>query len=87
MAIFQHKSVDLTIFLRTLHKNSIDNLRCLLKNLRSLQKIYATAGCTGCDKYHVCPVWVAERLIGEAASTNQSISCLKQPSSLFIGID
>lgn len=35
-------------------KNSIGNLRCLLKNLRSLQKFYATAGCTGCDKYHVC---------------------------------
>ena len=56
MAIFQHKSVNLAIFFTHFAKNSIGNLRCLLKNLRSLQKFYATAGCTGCDKYHVCHV-------------------------------
>ena len=34
--------------------NFVHNLRCLLKNLRSQQKFYATAGCTGCDKYELC---------------------------------
>ena len=34
--------------------NFVHNLRCLLKNLRSQQKIYATAGPTGPDKYHLC---------------------------------
>ena len=33
--------------------NFVHNLRCLLKNLRSQQKFYATAGCTGCDKYEL----------------------------------
>ena len=34
--------------------NFVHSLRCLLKNLRSQQKIYATAGPTGRDKYHLC---------------------------------
>ena len=34
--------------------NFVHNLRCLLKNLRSQQKFYATAGPTGRDKYHLC---------------------------------
>ena len=33
--------------------NFVHNLRCLLKNLRSQQKFYATAGPTGPDKYDV----------------------------------
>ena len=35
--------------------NFVHNLRCLLKNLRSQQNFYATAGPTGPDKYHL---WV-----------------------------
>ena len=31
--------------------NFIHYLRCLMKNLRNQQKIYANAGRTGCDKY------------------------------------
>ena len=34
--------------------NFVHNLRCLLKNLRSQQKFYATAGPTGPDKYELC---------------------------------
>ena len=34
--------------------NFVHSLRCLLKNLRSQQKFYATAGRTGRDKYHLC---------------------------------
>ena len=34
--------------------NFVHSLRCLLNNLRSQQKIYATAGRTGRDKYHLC---------------------------------
>ena len=33
--------------------NFVHNLRCLLKNLRSQQKFYATAGPTGPDKYEL----------------------------------
>ena len=36
--------------------NFVHNLRCLLKNLRSQQKFYATAGPTGPDKYHLCEI-------------------------------
>ena len=34
--------------------NFVHSLRCLLKNLRSQQKFYATAGPTGRDKYELC---------------------------------
>ena len=34
--------------------NFVHSLRCLLKNLRSQQKFYATAGPTGPDKYELC---------------------------------
>ena len=37
--------------------NFVHNLRCLLKNLRSQQKFYATAGPTGPDKYDV---WICQ---------------------------
>ena len=33
--------------------NFVHNLRCLLNNLRSQQKFYATAGPTGPDKYEL----------------------------------
>ena len=33
--------------------NFVHNLRCLLKNLRSQQNFYATAGPTGPDKYEL----------------------------------
>ena len=36
--------------------NFVHNLRCLLKNLRSQQKFYATAGPTGPDKYELCVI-------------------------------
>ena len=34
--------------------NFVNNLRCLLKILRSQQNLYAAAGRTGRDKYHLC---------------------------------
>ena len=41
--------------------NFVHSLRCLLKNLRSQQKFYATAGPTGRDKYHL---WVYDAVSG-----------------------
>ena len=35
-------------------ENFVNNLRCLLKILRSQQNLYAAAGRTGRDKYHLC---------------------------------
>ena len=48
--------------------NFVHNLRCLLKNLRSQQKFYATAGCTGCNKYEL--YMDMERKNAEARSRN-----------------
>ena len=44
--------------------NFVHNLRCLLKNLRSQQKFYATAGPTGPDKYELChlPSFIGQRI-------------------------
>ena len=41
--------------------NFVHNLRCLLKNLRSQQKFYATAGPTGPDKYEL---WLSDVSVG-----------------------
>ena len=45
--------------------NFVHNLRCLLKNLRSQQKFYATAGPTGPDKYELCEHLAEMTLIDE----------------------
>ena len=52
----------------------VHNLRCLLKNLRSQQKFYATAGPTGPDKYELCVQLIHTlELMGVGLSHNQPV--------------
>ena len=51
--------------------NFVHNLRCLLKNLRSQQNFYATAGPTGPDKYHLWGVSIISIVEMEKSLTDQ----------------
>ena len=54
--------------------NFVHNLRCLLKNLRSQQKFYATAGPTGPDKYEL---WSSLIIFAFFWTGNFKQSCFK----------
>ena len=55
--------------------NFVHNLRCLLKNLRSQQKFYATAGPTGPDKYELC---AADALVWRNANNVVSTEAMER---------
>ena len=52
-------------------ENFVHSLRCLLKNLRSQQNFYATAGPTGPDKYHLWGVSIISIVEMEKSLTDQ----------------